>query len=102
MPSNDFEELLTKIRQRHEQLRNGSSQQLSFLAHVRSLGSWEQGMVSDPDAAAEFPDEIYVAYACCQPDCGVKQFIVDGSTQECQHCGGLMFRTEIRKYKLAE
>ena len=26
------------------------------------------------------------------------QFIVEGGTQECQHCGGLLFRTEGRTY----
>ena len=102
MPDNELEELLTRVRKRYTQLRNGSCQQTSFLAHVRSLATWEQDTGSYPDAAAEFPNEIYIAYACCQPDCGVKEFVVDGSTQECQHCGRLMFRTEVRKYKLAE
>jgi hypothetical protein len=49
-----------------------------------------------------FPDELHVAYAVCAKECGAREFIVDGQTQVCQHCGGLMFRTEIRKYRRAE
>ncbi len=49
-----------------------------------------------------FPAELHVAYAVCGKECGVREFIVDGQTQVCQHCGGLMFRTEVRKYSLAE
>jgi hypothetical protein len=50
----------------------------------------------------EFPKEIYVAYAVCPDSCGCREFIVDGSSQVCQYCGKLNFRTEVRKYILAE
>ena len=50
----------------------------------------------------EFPNEIYVAYAVCGKQCGNKEFIVDGQTQVCEHCHKQMFRTEVRKYTLAE
>ena len=50
----------------------------------------------------DFPTEIYVAYAVCENNCGNKEFIVDGQTQVCQHCGTLMFRTETRKYILSK
>jgi len=52
-------------------------------------------------SGVEFPDEVSVAYAVCGRDCGAREFIVDGQTQVCQHCGRLMFRTEVRKYVLA-
>lgn len=32
-------------------------------------------------------------------ECGVCEFIVDGSTQECQSCGALMFRTDVAEYQ---
>ena len=50
----------------------------------------------------EFPNEIYIAYAVCGKECGVREFIVDGQTQVCQHCGNLMFRTEDKKYVLVD
>lgn len=50
----------------------------------------------------EFPKEIQIAYAVCGKVCGNREFIVDGQTQVCQHCRKLMFRTEVRKYVLAD
>ena len=49
-----------------------------------------------------FPKEIYVAYAVCGKDCGNREFIVDGQTQICEYCKKQMFRTEVRRYVLAE
>jgi hypothetical protein len=37
----------------------------------------------------------------CHPECGAREFIVDGSTQECSHCGGSMFRSDTAEYRLA-
>jgi hypothetical protein len=48
----------------------------------------------------EFPELIHVAFAVCTKRCGVREFIVDGSTQRCQTCGELMFRTETAEYRL--
>lgn len=48
-----------------------------------------------------FPRDIGIAYAVCGNSCGRSEFIVDGSTQVCQYCGRLMFRTEVRMYVLA-
>jgi len=48
----------------------------------------------------DFPKDIYIAYAVCGNKCGCREFIVDGSTQVCQYCGKLMFRTEVRKYSI--
>ncbi len=50
------------------------------------------------DVDPMFPESIHVAYAVCHPHCGVREFIVDGSTQECQHCGGHLFRTATHEY----
>ena len=47
-----------------------------------------------------FPKTIAVAFAVCTKKCGGKQFIVDGSTQVCEHCGRNMFRTEVAEYRL--
>jgi hypothetical protein len=51
--------------------------------------------------AATFPPEIHIAYAVCGRECGNREFIVDGSTQVCQSCGKLMFRTVVQKYSLS-
>lgn len=50
----------------------------------------------------DFPEEIGIALAVCTKNCGTVEFIVDGSTQVCQHCGSLMYRTQVKKYRLAE
>lgn len=50
----------------------------------------------------EFPNEINLSLAICGNDCGYGEFIVDGSTQICQHCGRLMIKTGCKKYVLAE
>ena len=49
-----------------------------------------------------FPKEIYIAYAVCGKRCGRTDFIVDGGNQCCDYCGKSMFRTEVRKYILAD
>lgn len=48
-----------------------------------------------------FPEVLYIAYAVCGTECGAREFVVDGQTQVCQHCGKLMLRTEVKKYVLA-
>jgi hypothetical protein len=52
-----------------------------------------------PEVTANFPKAIHIAYAVCHPDCGTEELIVDGSTQLCQRCGRLMFRTEVKEYE---
>ncbi len=49
-----------------------------------------------------FLQEIYIAFAVCGKKCGNMEFIVDGQSQVCQHCGKLMFRTEVKKYILSK
>ena len=67
----------------------------------------QAGITSDqypdvPVGQTEFPREVYVAFAVCHKDCGRSEFIVDGSTQVCQHCGKMMFRIESNRYRLVE
>jgi hypothetical protein len=50
----------------------------------------------------KFPKEIFIAYAVCAESCGHKEFIVDGGTQVCEHCGKKMIRTEVKRYLIAE
>lgn len=47
----------------------------------------------------EFSKELYIAYSFCE-ECGNKEFIVDGQTQFCNQCGGMLFRDEKRLYTL--
>jgi len=101
MSETELEMLISQIRNRHAEVRSNSSQYNSFIAHLRALASWEREPMDYPEVNAYFPESICLAYAVCHPDCGVMQVIVDGSTQECQRCGRLMFRTAIKEYKPA-
>ena len=51
-----------------------------------------------PDVTPEFPETVHVAYAVSHPNCGRRELIVDGSTQECQRCGSNMFRVSTQEY----
>jgi hypothetical protein len=100
MTDEEWDELLCKIKDRYHELPSRSRQQ-SFLRHVQSLGEWETEDYSEAQAletSPEFPAHIHVAFAVCHPSCGVQEFIVDGSTQECQRCGRQMFRTGVSRY----
>ena|SRR5437667_12575142 len=59
----------------------------------RTQPTTEPGVVS-------FPERLPVAFAVCHPECGAREFIVDGSTQECQQCGANMFPTDVAEYRL--
>lgn len=95
-----LEELIDKIRVRAAQVLKdkSSSKRASFLMHLESLGHWGQEPEDYPDAPPSFPETVQVAYAVCHPNCGRQELIVEGSTQECQHCGQLMFRVETKEY----
>jgi hypothetical protein len=89
MTDEKWDELLSKIKKRYDELPSQSRRQ-SFLDHVRSLGEWElepDRETKNTEVFPEFPGEIHVAFAVCHSNCGVREFIVDGSTQECQRCG---------------
>lgn len=95
----ELEALIERLKARYAEIRKGSSErEESFLAHVKSLGNWEREPMDYPDVVGEFPETLPIAYAVCHPDCGTKEFIVEGSTQECQRCGRLMFRTAMKEY----
>lgn len=55
-----------------------------------------------PEGLVAFPETIHVAFAVCANECGKREFIVDGSTQRCQACGQLMFRTDVAEYTLVK
>ena len=93
-----IEPVLAEITSAYSDLAPGSDEEASFLAHLRSLISPAKYPEDYPkDMKRPFPDKIAIAYAGCR--CGYSEFIVDGSTQECQYCGSIMFRYETAEYK---
>src|SRR5215212_4970490 len=93
----DIEPLLDSIRNRWKDLAGAPVYRESMLLHLQSLSTSATDHVDDVQNVS-FPDRLSIAFAVCK--CGVREFIVDGSTQECQTCGGLMFRTEVANYEL--
>jgi len=99
----DLDALFESIRAQLADLSPESDAHQSLFAHLRHLALGEDEPMDYPDpGAVAFPETMPVAYAVCHPECGAREFIVDGSTQECQYCGGLMFRTEVREYVLRD
>ena len=97
----DIEAILQAVRTRFAELNDREQQSVS--AHLRSIANWHREPNDYPEPhKMDFPATIHIAYAVCHPDCGTREFIVDGSTQECQTCGSLMFRTEVKKYTLSK
>lgn len=52
------------------------------------------------DEEVEFPQFLDIAFAVCSKECGNMEFLVDGSSQVCQNCGKLMFRTVTKRYQI--
>jgi hypothetical protein len=98
---NELDEIFKSIKKNLESIPN-SCHKLDFMEHLRSLARKEEPMDYPEVSHVDFPEKILIAYAVCHPECGAREFIVDGSTQECQHCGGLMFRTEVAEYRLVQ
>jgi len=97
----DLDALFGAIRVRLAELGPQVHRRESFVAHLRSLGRWEADADDYPDPGrVSFPERLHVALAVCHPECGAREFIVDGSTQECQNCGGQMSRTNVAEYRL--
>jgi hypothetical protein len=98
----DFDTLFAEIRARYDTLPARADARTDFVAHLRSLARFIDEPMDNPrPATVAFPAEMAVAYAVCHPEWGAAQLIVDGSTQECQRCGGSHYRTEVRTYALA-
>jgi hypothetical protein len=98
----DWEPLFSAIKKRYDEVAANPRRQKRFLDHVKHLGTWENELMDYPDVeAAAFPDSLWIAFAVCHPDCGVREFIVEGSTQACQRCGRNMFRTNNKEYRPA-
>ena len=98
MQDDGLDALILQIKKRFGELKAITSKRERFMAHLRSLGHWEHEPMDYPDVIPIFPEEVCVAFAVCHPDCGTQELIVDGSTQECQRCGRLMFRVETEDY----
>jgi hypothetical protein len=98
MKDPELQTLISQIQKRFDELGDKHSKRKQFIDHLRSLGSWDQDLMDYPSVTPDFPEQIKVAYAVCHPECGVQELIVDGSTQECQRCGQLMFRAGVQEY----
>ena len=93
-----IEDDLEAIRRRFGQLN--PNERGEFRRHLASLARWHAEPMDYPILNnIDFPERLTVAHAVCHPECGAKEFIVEGSTQECQYCGGLMFRTKNAEYR---
>lgn len=90
-----------EIQSTLDSLPEGSCQRQDYLNHIRSLARWSQEPADYPEVIqVEFPETTHIAFAVCHSECGAREFIVDGSTQRCQRCGGTMFRTEEQEYRM--
>jgi hypothetical protein len=100
--ADELEQFIEHLRARYAALQPQSDTKRDFLAHLRSLARWHAEPQDYPEVSEiAFPDEITIAFAVCHPECGARELIVEGSTQECQSCGSLMYRTERKSYRLA-
>lgn len=99
-----IDDLIQKIREHAAKImtQKSSSKRERFLMHLESLGHWENDPMDYPEAKPDFPETVHVAYAVCHPNCGRKELIIDGSTQECQSCGQLMYRIDTKEYVLKD
>ena len=99
---NEIDTLFAEIRARLAEVHPGSAAADAIVAHLRSLARRQEPQDYVDPGRVQFPAKLAIAYAVCHPECGTAEFIVEGSTQECQRCGGLLFRIESRDYALAE
>jgi len=95
----ELQKYFRDIENRFSELKNSRDRE-SFILNLKSLARWNNEPNDYPESTGiEFPNKIHIAHAVCHPECGVQEFIVDGSTQRCQHCGGLLFRNDVVEYK---
>lgn len=97
--THDFTQLFEDIEKQYSKLKN-SCDKKSFVSSLKAIARWneEPNDYKEPKEI-QWPSSLQIAYAVCHPECGVEELIVDGSTQKCQRCGSLMFRTEVAEYK---
>ena len=95
----EFDKIFDDIKKQYLKLKNSNDKE-SFILKLKSFAKFneEPNDYKEPEVI-NFPELIHLAYAVCHPECGVEEYIVDGSTQVCQRCGSLMYRTEVAKYK---
>ncbi len=95
-----IEELIQRVREHAAKImeHKSASKRERFLLHLESLGHWENEPNDYPESKPAFPETVHVAFAVCHPNCGRQELIVEGSTQECQRCGQLMFRVDSKEY----
>lgn len=98
MTEPEFAAIAARLKERYKQVKSASSK-VSFLMHLETMTRWQEAGEARIEAAAAFPPTVPIAFAVCHPTCGTAELIVEGSTQECQRCGRLMFRMETREYK---
>lgn len=96
-----FEQYVEALAKKFSSLKN-DEQRESFINHLESLCRWNDEPMDYPEPTLEFPDTIPIAQATCHPECRTEEFIVDGSTQECQRCGGHLFRHDVKLYRLVK
>lgn len=94
----DLTKYFREIEKRYSELKNSCDKE-SFILNLASLARWNNEPLDYPEIEkVNFPETVYIAHAVCHPECGVQEFIVDGGTQKCQRCGGLLFRNEEVEY----
>ena len=99
----DLDDIISAIRARLAETAPNSDEREAILAHLRSLARWNREPMDYPEpAGVTFPATLPISFAVCHPECGASEFLVDGASQECEYCGGSLFRTETREYVLNE
>jgi hypothetical protein len=100
--ASDLTKYFREIEKRYAELKNSCDKE-SLLLNLASLARLNNEPLDYPAIEnVNFPETVHIAHAVCHPECGVQEFIVDGSTQKCQRCGGLLFRNEEMEYSKKE
>ncbi len=96
--TSDFKTIIDEIEKRYSEILNTRDRE-SFILNLKSLVRWNNEPLDykEPKEII-FPESLNIAYAVCHPECGVEELIVDGSTQRCQKCGSLLYRTKVTEY----
>ena len=100
--ANNLDTIFDELKIRYSELQNTCDKE-SFVKHLCAIALWNNEPMDYPEVSnVKFPEGLHIAHAVCHPECGVQEFIVDGSTQKCQKCGRSMFRGEVEFYSLKE